>query len=146
MKPNYTILLIFLLTTSCFRESYVAKMKNNQPHFTSRYKDILFEWNKIIKSHHLNGELKILEIQSGTDTINKISYFYLLGKSSNDSLKMAQLLIYSKNKFYLKKDTVISCICFGCGNSTPKMSFDEWGWYCENNDISGCQKIIDLTY
>ncbi|MFA7687550.1 MAG: hypothetical protein WCY25_06780 [Moheibacter sp.] len=147
MNPNYKALLIGLIyISSCTKDIHVANLKNNQLEFKGNQEEILSRWNEAVKSHNLKGILDTLEVRRDSDTLNQVQYFYLLGRSSNDSLKMAQLLVKYKHKLYLKNDTILSCICYDCPSAQPKMSFDNWGWYCESDDIIHCKKIIDLKF
>lgn len=107
--------------------------------------NIITKWNEVIKSHNLKGELNHLEVLSEIDDINNIKYFYLLGRSSNDSIKVAQLLYEYNDRLYLKNDTTYTCICHNCPSAVPKMSFDNWGWYCESDDMN-CEKVIELQF
>ena len=107
--------------------------------------EIKSRWNQLLLNNNLRETIAQLDILPENDTLNKRRYYYLLGKSANDSIKMAHRLIRRGGKFYFdQKDYPLTVICHGCTDAYPSLSFDTWGWSCESLNTE-CKKSVVVS-
>lgn len=140
----FAISLSSVLLLSCSRKFVdavpVGTAENQSPVNSGK---IIKDWNSILIGNRIKGSISSVAILKGRDSVNGKDYSYILGKSSNDSIKMAHLLVRHKGKFYFDTENYpLTVICYGCADSYPRMSFDRWGWSCETDNVDNCKKTV----
>ncbi len=80
----------------------VGETKNGAFVITQDIKDIKEEWNKILITQKIVGELSTYTIETGVEVeLNNQVYYYLLAMSKDNITKAARLLKLDKDNFYL---------------------------------------------
>lgn len=136
--------IVILLGLSCCSSNKVGNenFENQKEYIKNSVLDsIKSSWNSILLDNDIHSKLTSFEVKEGSDIKNKNAYYYLIGKSTNDLVKVATLLKlvnkryspYSNSKYPL-------AICYGCIDCYPIFSYDIAAWECETNNDS-CKKI-----
>jgi len=141
---------IINILTSCKSSLYtnsIGFVEDKRFFVNEKLDSIQADWNNMLKENHLNSKLNSFEIRMDTDIQNSKKYYYLIGKSTSDSVKVATILKFKKGKFYFNNETNKIVICHGCSNSYPKFESGKWGWTCESPDLNtDCGKISIVKF
>lgn len=142
-------LLFFLILSSCNKKIYHSKIgyiNSRNENAVTEIDSVSKKWNDLLIENKIVAKLNRFEIRNDFDSINRKKYYYLIGFSKNDSVKVATLVIKKNKKFYFYNDSNVLVICHNCADSYPKMQFDEWGWSCETKNLIECKKSVVVSY
>lgn len=102
---------------------------------------IKLSWKAVLLSNNIHSKLNSYKVMEGNDKKSKKTYYYLIGKSGNDLVKVATLLQIVNKKFIpFTNPKYPLAICYGCKDCYPIFSYDFSAWNCESNS-DDCKKI-----
>lgn len=143
MKTSLLIFGFALVLVSCATPQNPVGHADKNNFIVDSKDEIKGRWNQLLLNNNLRGTITELAVLPALDTFNKRRYYYLLGKSANDSIKMAHRLIRRGGKFYFdKKDYPLTVICHGCADAYPSLSFDTWGWSCGSLNTECIKSVV----
>ena len=151
MKVNIFTILFFILLCFCSCGKHVNQInighEVEKSFFLNNNLDSIKEnWKEILKQKMINSNLSRFEIKKGIDKVNNKTYYYLIGRSADDSVKGATQLYNRNKKIFISKDDMI-VFCYGCEATYPSFEYNKWGWSCESQTLStNCKKISIIKF
>ncbi len=152
MNVSFFKICFFVLIgfTSCGKHMNQTNLgfKEKESFLLNNNLDLIKEnWNKLLNEKMINSKLSKFEIKKEVDIVNNKTYYCLIAKSDNDSVKGATLLYKRNGKFYINNKEGIIIFCYGCKDAYPTFEFDKWGWSCESKSLNtDCKKISIIKF
>jgi hypothetical protein len=130
-----TFFFILIMLNSCgshMNQTSIGFQDEQSFLLNNKLDSIKDNWNTILKEKKINCSLSKFEIKKETDAVNNKTYYCLIAKSENDSVKGATLLYKRNRKFYISPKEDILVFCYGCKDAYPTFEYGKWGWSCES--------------
>jgi len=144
----YATVLSGLFSCAQTSSEKIGTNENGVFKITSSLEKIKTDWSALLKKQKIETTLVSFDILSGSDSqVTNETYYYLLAKNKDNSIKVVTLLALKEGSFYLpdvQGKATETVICSGCSYGCNPLNVGK-RWICTPDCGPVCTKTVTAT-